>query len=116
MLHAPHQEIEDKDQEEARRKAQQAQAAKSAHERLQEDRRLLPMFEYRDELLAAIEAHQVLIVTAETGSGKTTQASDSFAGIDQHAAGWMKHVHMCMYMCMLDGALWAGMRHQADHR
>ena len=31
------------------------------------------MYEYRDELLAAIEAHQVLIVVAETGSGKTTQ-------------------------------------------
>ena len=67
------QELEDKEQEEARAKAEKAQAAKSAFERLQEDRRLLPMFEYRDELLAAIEAHQVLIVTAETGSGKTTQ-------------------------------------------
>jgi len=31
------------------------------------------MFAYRDELLAAIRDHQVIIVVAETGSGKTTQ-------------------------------------------
>ena len=67
------QEIEDKEQEEARQKAEKAAAAQSAFEQLQEGRRLLPMFDYREELLAAIEAHQVLIVTAETGSGKTTQ-------------------------------------------
>ena len=71
------QEIEDKEQEEQRRKEEKATAAKSAFERLQEDRRLLPMYEYREPLLAAVEAHQVLIVTAETGSGKTTQVSGS---------------------------------------
>ena len=32
------------------------------------------MYDYREELLTAVEAHQVLIVVAETGSGKTTQA------------------------------------------
>ena len=31
------------------------------------------MYEYREQLLEAIEKFQVLIVTAETGSGKTTQ-------------------------------------------
>ena len=31
------------------------------------------MFKFRDELLKAIEEYQVLIVVAETGSGKTTQ-------------------------------------------
>lgn len=31
------------------------------------------MYTYRDELLAAIRDHQVLIIVAETGSGKTTQ-------------------------------------------
>ena len=37
--------------------------------------RQLPLFDYREDLLAAIEEHQVVIVEAETGSGKTTQAS-----------------------------------------
>jgi pre-mRNA-splicing factor ATP-dependent RNA helicase DHX16 len=33
----------------------------------------LPIYEYREQLLEAIKEHQVLIVVAETGSGKTTQ-------------------------------------------
>jgi hypothetical protein len=36
-------------------------------------RKSLPIFGFREELLQAIADHQVLIVTAETGSGKTTQ-------------------------------------------
>lgn len=33
----------------------------------------MPIFTYREEILDAIRDHQILIVTAETGSGKTTQ-------------------------------------------
>jgi len=33
----------------------------------------LPVSEHRDELAAAISAHQVVVVAGETGSGKTTQ-------------------------------------------
>ena len=33
----------------------------------------MPIYQYRDQLLEAIKEHQVLIVVAETGSGKTTQ-------------------------------------------
>jgi ATP-dependent helicase HrpA len=33
----------------------------------------LPVSEHRDELLAALRDHQVLVVAGETGSGKTTQ-------------------------------------------
>ena len=33
----------------------------------------LPVSERREEIMAAIEAHQVVIVCGETGSGKTTQ-------------------------------------------
>ena len=40
---------------------------------LAEERRQLPIFPYREELLKAIADHQVLIVEGETGSGKTTQ-------------------------------------------
>ena len=32
------------------------------------------MYPYRDQLLAAVEAHQIVIIVGETGSGKTTQA------------------------------------------
>ncbi|XP_077561883.1 DEAH-box helicase 16 lethal (2) 37Cb isoform X2 [Haemaphysalis longicornis] len=49
----------------------------SEHERrqrsLQETRRSLPIFPFREDLLRAIADHQVLIVEGETGSGKTTQ-------------------------------------------
>ncbi|WVQ85385.1 hypothetical protein IAT38_007550 [Cryptococcus sp. DSM 104549] len=40
---------------------------------MQETRNSLPIYEFRDELLEAIAEHQVLVVVAETGSGKTTQ-------------------------------------------
>ncbi|XP_043533810.1 pre-mRNA-splicing factor ATP-dependent RNA helicase DHX16 [Chiloscyllium plagiosum] len=40
---------------------------------LQEVRRSLPVFPYRQDLLAAIAEHQILIIEGETGSGKTTQ-------------------------------------------
>ncbi|XP_067386232.1 pre-mRNA-splicing factor ATP-dependent RNA helicase DHX16 isoform X1 [Emydura macquarii macquarii] len=40
---------------------------------MQEVRRSLPIYPYRQELLAAIAEHQILIIEGETGSGKTTQ-------------------------------------------
>ncbi len=36
-------------------------------------RRSLPIFPYREDLLAAIHEHQILVIEGETGSGKTTQ-------------------------------------------
>lgn len=47
----------------------------AAHERIQAERRNLPMFKFRTELMEAIAQYQVIIVVAETGSGKTTQVS-----------------------------------------
>ncbi|KAM4815465.1 LOW QUALITY PROTEIN: pre-mRNA-splicing factor ATP-dependent RNA helicase DHX16-like, partial [Thomomys bottae] len=47
-------------------KAQQKEAIQAVH-------RSLPVFPFREELLAAIANHQVLIIEGETGSGKTTQ-------------------------------------------
>ncbi|KAF8195491.1 pre-mRNA splicing factor [Pholiota molesta] len=38
-----------------------------------ETRKSLPIYEYKEQLIEAIKEHQVLIVVAETGSGKTTQ-------------------------------------------
>ncbi|KAM3872744.1 pre-mRNA-splicing factor ATP-dependent RNA helicase DHX16 isoform 3-T3 [Diretmus argenteus] len=40
---------------------------------IQEVRRSLPVFPYRQDLLAAISEHQILVIEGETGSGKTTQ-------------------------------------------
>ena len=42
---------------------------------LQEQRRFLPVYDCRDELLQVIRENQVVVVVGETGSGKTTQAS-----------------------------------------
>src|SRR6218665_3944336 len=33
----------------------------------------LPVVEHRDEIIAAVKAHRVVVVVSETGSGKTTQ-------------------------------------------
>jgi len=43
------------------------------HEKIQAGRQKLPVFPYRNEFLAAVKEHQVLILVGETGSGKTTQ-------------------------------------------
>ncbi|KAK8810555.1 hypothetical protein WA158_007130 [Blastocystis sp. Blastoise] len=44
-------------------------------ESLKEQRENLPIFEYKQQILDAIQTHQVLILLGETGSGKTTQVS-----------------------------------------
>lgn len=40
---------------------------------LEETKKSLPVYKYRDQLIEAVKEHQVLIVEGETGSGKTTQ-------------------------------------------
>ncbi|KAF5730123.1 Coatomer epsilon subunit isoform 1 [Tripterygium wilfordii] len=45
----------------------------SALEKHQEERKTLPIYAYRDELLQAVNDHQVIVIVGETGSGKTTQ-------------------------------------------
>jgi pre-mRNA-splicing factor ATP-dependent RNA helicase DHX16 len=40
---------------------------------LQDVRKSLPIYKYRDQLLAAIRDNQILVIEGETGSGKTTQ-------------------------------------------
>ena len=40
---------------------------------IEETRRSLPIFPFKEDLLNAISSHQVLIIEGETGCGKTTQ-------------------------------------------
>ena len=39
----------------------------------------LPIFDYRDRILEGVDAHQVTIITAETGAGKSTQVPQYLA-------------------------------------
>ncbi|KAK9901246.1 hypothetical protein WJX75_002237 [Coccomyxa subellipsoidea] len=56
---------------------------------LQEQRRRLPVFQHRREVLYLVEHHATVIIVGETGSGKTTQ-------IPQYLleAGWCSHGRM----------------------
>ncbi|XP_014892384.1 pre-mRNA-splicing factor ATP-dependent RNA helicase DHX16 isoform X1 [Poecilia latipinna] len=58
------------DKDEAEPALSQAELKKHS---MQEVRRSLPIFPYREDLLAAITEHQILVIEGETGSGKTTQ-------------------------------------------
>eukprot|EP00547_Thalassionema_nitzschioides_P017935 CAMPEP_0194246186 /NCGR_PEP_ID=MMETSP0158-20130606/14615_1 /TAXON_ID=33649 /ORGANISM="Thalassionema nitzschioides, Strain L26-B" /LENGTH=1076 /DNA_ID=CAMNT_0038982033 /DNA_START=17 /DNA_END=3247 /DNA_ORIENTATION=- len=43
------------------------------HQKILQGRKKLPVFPYREEFLAAVKDHQILVLVGETGSGKTTQ-------------------------------------------
>lgn len=63
----------------------QVEEAEKKAQSIEEVRKSLPIYEFRDELIEAIGDHQVLIVVAETGSGKTTQLPQYL-----HEAGYTK--------------------------
>ena len=48
--------------------------------RLQEERRKLPIWARREELVDLLRSNQVLVVKGETGSGKSTQLPQFFLG------------------------------------
>ncbi|KAK7039214.1 hypothetical protein VNI00_010119 [Paramarasmius palmivorus] len=51
----------------------QIDAAEKHAKTIEETKKSLPIYQWRDQLIEAVKEHQVLIVVAETGSGKTTQ-------------------------------------------
>jgi pre-mRNA-splicing factor ATP-dependent RNA helicase DHX16 len=53
---------------------------------IEETRRSLPIYPFKNELIEAIKEHQVLIIEGETGSGKTTQIPQYL-----HEAGYTKN-------------------------
>src|SRR5215208_8042653 len=51
----------------------------------------LPVSQHRDELLAAIRDHQVVVVAGETGSGKTTQIPKICLELGRGVEGMIAH-------------------------
>nr|WJH19578.1 Pre-mRNA-splicing factor ATP-dependent RNA helicase DHX16 [Euglena gracilis] len=70
---------------EEKRRREEELARMTERERMAEVRRSLPVYGYRKDLVQAIHDHQVVIVVAETGSGKTTQITQYL-----HDAGYTK--------------------------
>lgn len=68
---------------------------------MQAVRRSLPVFPFREELLAAIANHQVLIIEGETGSGKTTQIPQYlFEEVQSsHPSACQGTWHQCPHSC-----------------
>lgn len=58
---------------EARFLGEQLKAAEQKAKSIEETRKNLPIYGYRDEFLAALDQFQTIILVGETGSGKTTQ-------------------------------------------
>jgi pre-mRNA-splicing factor ATP-dependent RNA helicase DHX16 len=65
---------------------QQLKAAENKAKSIEESRKLLPIYAWRQQFLEALEEHQVLIIVGETGSGKTTQLPQYL-----HEAGYTKN-------------------------
>ncbi|RAO71208.1 uncharacterized protein BHQ10_007220 [Talaromyces amestolkiae] len=65
---------------------QQLDAAEKKAASIEETRKSLPVYQFRDEIIQAIHDHQVLIIVGETGSGKTTQIPQFV-----HEAGYTKN-------------------------
>eukprot|EP00252_Welwitschia_mirabilis_P004082 TRINITY_DN14270_c0_g2_i1.p1 TRINITY_DN14270_c0_g2~~TRINITY_DN14270_c0_g2_i1.p1 ORF type:complete len:1044 (-),score=237.61 TRINITY_DN14270_c0_g2_i1:18-3149(-) len=58
---------------------------KKVSDKLQDERKTLPIYAYREELIQAVNDHQILVIVGETGSGKTTQIPQYL-----HEAGYTK--------------------------
>lgn len=54
-------------------KALQARQATDLYQELLEGRKLLPVFQFKEEVLSAVRSHNVVVIAGETGSGKSTQ-------------------------------------------
>ncbi|KAJ5218329.1 Pre-mRNA-splicing factor ATP-dependent RNA helicase-like protein cdc28 [Penicillium cinerascens] len=64
---------------------EQVDAAEKKAATMEETRKSLPIYQFRDQIIEAVHKHQVLIIVGETGSGKTTQIPQYL-----HEAGYTK--------------------------
>ena len=64
---------------------EQLKAAEKKALSMDETRKSLPIYTYRDQFLAALAEYQILVIVGETGSGKTTQLPQYL-----HEAGYTK--------------------------
>ncbi|KAJ5696326.1 hypothetical protein N7536_006738 [Penicillium majusculum] len=64
---------------------EQVDAAEKKALSMEETRKSLPIYQFRDQIIEAVAKHQVLIIVGETGSGKTTQLPQYL-----HEAGYTK--------------------------
>ncbi|KAJ5888791.1 hypothetical protein N7495_008832 [Penicillium taxi] len=71
--------------QEQRRFKEQVDAAEKKAMSMEETRRSLPIYQFREQIIQAVHDHQVLIIVGETGSGKTTQIPQYL-----HEAGYTK--------------------------
>ncbi|EXJ74503.1 adenosinetriphosphatase [Cladophialophora psammophila CBS 110553] len=70
---------------EQREMQQRLSAAEAKAKSIEETRKSLPIYQFRDQIIQAVKDHQVLIIVGETGSGKTTQLPQYL-----HEAGFTK--------------------------
>lgn len=70
---------------EERMMQQKISAAEQKAASIEETRKSLPMFEYREAFLSAMAEHQIMVLVGETGSGKSTQIPQYL-----HEAGYTK--------------------------
>jgi len=54
----------------------------------------LPVNGKREEIRAAIEAHPVVVICGETGSGKTTQIPKILLKMQRGETGWIGHTQL----------------------
>ena len=86
LREAREQELERQAAEVAAQQAAESRISElTPHEKILEGRKRLPVYGYREQFLAAVRDHKVLIVVGETGSGKTTQIPQYL-----HEGGWSK--------------------------
>ncbi|KAK5058933.1 hypothetical protein LTR84_011197 [Exophiala bonariae] len=70
---------------EQRELAERLNAAEAKAKSIDATRKSLPIYQFREEIIQAVQEHQVLIIVGETGSGKTTQLPQYL-----HEAGYTK--------------------------
>ena len=61
---------------------------------IKEQRAMLPIAAFKDEIVQGVMDHKIIILSAETGSGKTTQVTQYLAeaGWTSKVRDWMRHL------------------------